>query len=820
MVRKLQSVAWAILLVSMSSAARSDEARAVQGPPIDQPNRFYVSNRQPLRVSPFVKLPIGSIEPKGWLRNELMLEASGMTGHLEEISGWCDFKTSAWADPEGKGKHGWEEMPYWLKGYGDLGYVLKNEQIIDHARKWIDAILATQREDGWFGPRELLTSKECDGKADLWPNMLALNVVQSWYEYGHDPRVIAFMTKYFKWELNYPADDFLRGYWPKIRAGDNLESVYWLYNRTGEPWLLDLAKKIHDHTADWTGGVANLHNVNFAQSFREPAEYWQQAMDDKFLHATERDYDQVMGEWGQVPGGGFGADENARKGYVDPRQGFETCGIVEYMHSFEMLTKITGNPLWSDRCEEIAFNSLPAALTPDLKGLHYLTCPNQVSLDPNDKSPGVQNGGTMFSYSPGAVYRCCQHNVAMGWPYFAEELWLATADNGLCASIYSASEVTAKVGDGTEVKLVEQTDYPFSDTIHLKLSATKPVQFPLYLRVPRWCQQPKVEVNGKVLEPTAKPLSYLVIDRTWNDGDAITLTLPMKISLRVWHKNHDSVSVDRGPLTYALQIGEKWQRYGGSDKWPDLEVLPTTHWNYGLIVNENDPASSFEVVAKDGPLAEPPFTPQNVPIKLKAKAKHIPQWTTDEKGLIRPLQPSPVKSNEPTETVTLIPMGAARLRISSFPVIGDGPEAHDWQTMPKAPQASWCNPSDTTTALNDGIVPTNSNDQSIPRFTWWDHKGTSEWVQYDFDKPRKVSGVSVYWFDDETSGGGCRVPASWQVLYRSDGQWKPVNTAGDYGVAKNRFNSIAFEQVSTSGLRLQVKLRDGYSGGILEWKVQ
>ena len=670
-----------VVVAGGSCAGAEDQVRVVDRPPEGLRNRFYISNRPPLRPSAFVKLPVGSITLGGWLRGQLRLEADGMTGHLQEISPWCDFNTSAWTDPAGQGKHGWEELPYWLKGYGDLGYVLKDEQIIAQARKWIEAILATQDESGWFGPRELLNSRECDGHADLWPNMLALNVLQSWYEYGHDERVIPFMMRYFKWELNYPDKDFLRGYWPPIRAGDNLESVYWLYNRTGEAWLLDLAKKIHAHSANWTAGVANLHNVNFAQGFREPAEYWQQANDDNtYLHATEHDYDQVMDEWGQVPGGGFGADENARKGYIDPRQGFETCGIVEYMHSFEMLMKITGNPVWIDRCEDLAFNSLPAALTPDLKGLHYLTCPNQVSLDRNDKSPGVQNGGTMFSYSPREVYRCCQHNVAMGWPYYAEGLWLATPDNGLCASLYCASTVTAKVGDGTEVKISATTAYPFSDTIELKISLPKAVEFPIYFRVPHWCEAPELKINDRSADVQARSDSFIVATRRWNNDDRVTLRLPMKLSLRVWHKNHDSVSVDRGPLTFALQIGEKWQRYGGSDQWPDSEVLPTTPWNYALVLDEKNPAASFEVVQRD-PSVGHPFSPLTVPIRLTARAKRIEQWATDSKGLIEPLQQSPVKSAAPIETVTLIPMGAARLRISAFPVSGDGADAHEWNSQ-------------------------------------------------------------------------------------------------------------------------------------------
>ena len=654
-------------------AAQAAEAKGVQVLPMapaQGKNLHYRGNRPPLAPSPFMKLPIGSITPRGWLRHQLELEANGMTGRLPEVSKWCKFEGNAWASPVGQGHSGWEELPYWLKGYGDLGYVLKDERIIREARKWIDAVLASQEESGWFGPRSLQSSLE--GKPDLWPHMVMCNVLQSFYEYTGDERVLPFLTKYFKWLNTRPGDNFGAGYWPKIRFGDNIETLYWLYNRTGDVFLLDLARRIHDNMANWSSDVINWHNVNIAQGFREPGVFYLQARDGKFLQAAERNYRKVMDLYGQFPGGGFAGDENCRPGFTDPRQGFETCGIVEFMHSFEMLTKISGNPLWSDRCEEIAFNSFPAALTPDGKGLHYLTCANQVQLDKSNHAPGVENGGTMFSYSPFEVYRCCQHNVSHGWPYYAEELWLATADNGLCASLYAASEVSAKVGDGSTVKIVEETGYPFSDSVALRISAAQAVDFPLYLRIPRWCEKPAVKVNGKRLSLKGQPLSYAIIKRIWNDGDTVTLHLPMHIAVRTWEKNHNAVSVDYGPLTFSLKIGEQWLQYGQNSAWPEWELLPTTSWNYGLVLNERNPAKSFDAVRKPGPILANPFTPGTVPITLRAKAKKIPAWKIDNLGLVGKLQDSPVQSDEPTETVTLIPMGAARLRISAFPVIGAG----------------------------------------------------------------------------------------------------------------------------------------------------
>jgi hypothetical protein len=337
------------------------------------------------------------------------------------------------------------------------------------------------------------------------------------------------------------------------------------------------------------------------------------------------------------------------------------------------------------------------------------------------------------------------------------------------------------------------------------------------LRIPRWCDAAQVEVNGKVQGPTPGPARWVCLTRTWADGDQVVLRLPMKVTVRTWEANHRSVSVDRGPLTYSLQIGERWERYGGTDEWPALECFPTTPWNYGLVLDAQNPARSFEVRRRPGPVPDQPFTPDSAPIALTAKARRIPEWKL-EGTMVGLLQDSPAYTTEPVEEITLIPMGCARLRISAFPTVSDGPEAHKWTEPPKPPLASHCNPSDTTLALNDGLLPANSNDHSIPRMTWWDHRGTVEWVQYDWDKPRVVSWVEVYWFDD-TGVGQCRVPASWRLLYREGERWVPVDAAGPYGVAKDRFNRVEFTPVQTSALRLEVQLQEKFSGGILEWRV-
>jgi hypothetical protein len=346
----------------------------------------------------------------------------------------------------------------------------------------------------------------------------------------------------------------------------------------------------------------------------------------------------------------------------------------------------------------------------------------------------------------------------------------------------------------------------------------------LYLRVPKWCG--KAELVSEQDFDTQSAGNYLIIDRRWKDGDAVTLRLPMETGIRRWEQNGNVASVDRGPLTYSLQLGEKWEKYGGSEQWPEWQVTPQTPWNYGLVLDEKEPARAFEVVKKqwDG-IAKPANSLDRYDIELKAKAKKIPNWVADEKGVAGELQPSPVKSDERVETVTLIPMGAARLRISAFPVIGSGAGAREWKKPAKSPvSASHVNPGDTVGALIDGWEPKNSADTSLPRFTWWDHKGTVEWVQYDFDNPRKLTKSSVYWFDDRAAGGGCRVPERWGMFYRDvrgSEEWKPLRSKGRYPTpAPDKFNVVELEPVEATAVRLQVQLQKGYSGGILEWRVE
>jgi len=663
----------AILIAGLAAGSRvlrpieTMQVFSVKVPSAAGRNPHYISNREPLTPSPLIKLPIGAIEAKGWLLSQLRLMRTGFTGRLNELSkflgsgsGWLTLRDS-----------GWEEMPYWLKGYGDLGYILKDGDMTAVARKWIEETLGSQEPDGYFGPPD---NKK---NFDLWPNMIMLFVLQSWFEKSGDPRIIPFMTNYFRYELELPQEKFLPGSWQKLRGGDNLESVYWLYNRTGDAFLLELGRKLFARTSDWTSPILTpgrertdrissfLHGVNIAMGFRHPGVYYQQSGDRTHLDAVESNYRQVMDLYGQQPGGMFGADENIRPGAIDPRQGAETCSMVEFMYSDESLLKITGEARYAERCEEIAFNSLPASVMPDYRGLHYLTAPNLISCDSSGEHD-FQNDGTLVSYDPWS-YRCCQHNFAFGWPYFSEHLWMATQDEGLAAVLYAPSEVRAKVTGGVEVRITEDTFYPFGDFLDFTVRPSEPVEFPFYLRIPEWSESIRILVNGEELKSPAGASSYLVLKKTWTDGDVVRLVLPQKIKVTTWPKIGNAVSVRRGPLWYSLKIGEEWKRYGGTDAWPAYEILPTTPWNYGLSLNPADPESSIRLAGQSPP-AYQPFAPQAASIVLKARARRIPGWKED-KRMVGKVLFSPARTKAPLEDIMLIPMGCARLRISVFPTV-------------------------------------------------------------------------------------------------------------------------------------------------------
>lgn len=661
-------------------------ARVVGKPDASRPIDHYVSNRDPLLPGPFAKLPLGAVRAHGWVRRQLDLMTAGQVGRLKELSKFLADDNGWFGTPN----DGWEEQPYWFRGFHDLGVLTDDEKIKSESKRWIEAVFASQQQDGYFGPPAMkaVTGKNGRVVVDLWPHMVMIDALRSYWEVTGDQRVIDLLTAFFRYCREIPEKQFVppsdrefgnwRAFIQWTRSGDMLPHIYWLYNITGDTWLLDVATRFHEHVEPPGEEWLHVHVVHFTQRFREPGNYYAQSHDPKHLRETERWYEHHMGTWGQQPGGIFGADECIRPGKTDPKQGSETCAMIEFNKSFYIVGQITGQALYADRVEDIMFNSFPASQTADLKALHYLTAANQPQLDAS-REHDYFNKGRQIDYSP-HIYRCCQHNIAMGWPYYVEHMWTAAAGNGLAAWLYGPCEVTAKVAGGQDVAIREETAYPFDTNVRLTLSCSAGVDFPLYLRVPRWCEGFLASVNGEAVDIGAHPGQWLVIEREWEDGDVVEIEMPVKLSVKVWEKSSNSVTVNRGPLSYSLRIAEDWRRQEtGTDEWPDWEVFPTTPWNYGLIYDPDDLDSSFQVI-ETGRVADQPWTLQDAPIAIKAKGKRIPNWKLIDET-VTDLQPGPIRSDQPVEDITLIPMGCARLRISCFPVIGEGPDAREWKDV-------------------------------------------------------------------------------------------------------------------------------------------
>ncbi|MBR0276589.1 MAG: glycoside hydrolase family 127 protein [Prevotella sp.] len=676
-----------ILLAACTMTTMAGQAQT-EATVVDRPvlaaSANYPGYRAPLHGGYLLKLPVGKVRPKGWLLEYLKRQRTGLNGQLGTVSAWLDKSGNQWLSDTGD--HGWEEVPYWLRGYSSLSYILNDEAMKQESQVWFEAVLKNLKPDGFLGPRN--TS---GGRPEVWAQMIMLWALQTYYEHSGDERVLTAMTNYFKWELSVDDNLFLEDYWENKRGGDNEWSVIWLYNRTGDESLLPLIEKLHRNTCNWMmkDDLPNWHGVNVAQGFREPATYYVLTGDEQTLQCAYDNQRYMREKYGQVPGGMYGADENARAGYGDPRQGAETCAVVEQMASDEMMMGITGDPSWADHCEDVAFNTLPAALTSDMRALRYITSPNMAISDGKNHAPSIDNSlRGMLSMSPFSS-RCCQHNHGMGWPYFAEHLVMATTDNGLATMLYAANETTAMVADRQEVTLTEQTNYPFEEEVRFTLSTAQAVTFPLYLRIPAWADQATVHVNGEALGVAAQAGKYVRLERRWQDGDQVVLRMPMSFSTCIWQKNKSSISVNYGPLTLSLKIGERYQQRDSRDHeivqddshwqagvdaslWPAYEIFANSDWNYSLVVDDQDWPKQLSVSRRAWPADNFPFTLESVPLQFKAVGRKVPSWTMDATGMtgLLPTVFAPREAVE--EVIELVPMGAARLRISAFPK-----EAHD-----------------------------------------------------------------------------------------------------------------------------------------------
>ncbi len=659
-----------LLVILLAAGVQSASARRQNAMP---PSTAQGSvTRSPLAETPYATLPLGQVKAEGWLDDQLRRAADGLTGRLDELYETVG-PSNAWRGGEGDS---WERGPYWLDGLVPLAHLLDDETLKAKAQPWIEWILSSQREDGYFGPRPDDASASTyqlqrASKEDWWPRMVVLKVLQSHFEATGDERVLPFMARYFRYQLDHlrerPLDHWTQ--WARSRGGENQASVLWLYDRVGDPTLLELSDLLFEQTLDWTAAFerdwpdrsyAPTHVVNVAMGVKQPAVQYLRTGDERFLAAVVRGLQVLRDRHGQVQGM-FSGDEMLHG--TDPTQGTELCAIVEFMYSLETLMWISGDVAFADHLERVAYNALPAHVADDFMTRQYFQQPNQVRISVQSRNFATDHSGTDLCFGLLSGYPCCTTNMHQGWPKFVQHLWLSSRDGGLAALAYGPSRVTTRLPSGVEVTIREETAYPFEEQIRFVVQPDTAVRFPLHLRIPAWADSARLEVNGGLINTFAGG-RVAVVEGVWQPGDEVVLHLPMNVTHGRWHEN--AVSVERGPLVYALPIADREQQVPSpsAERYGTLlqEIHPTQPWNYGLLLT----GSSDGVQLKQTELTGYPWTVSAVPVRLQMIGRRIPRWV-EYNHSAGPLPYSPVRSEEADEDLELVPYGATRLRVSTFP---------------------------------------------------------------------------------------------------------------------------------------------------------
>ena len=587
----------------------------------------------------FEFLNVNCLQPQGWLKKQLELQAKGLHGNLDKV--WPDVKDSKWI---GGDREGWERMPYFLDGFIPLAYLLKDDDMISRAKKYVDYILKGQLEDGCFYPN----GDKNNFLPDIWSLFLLLKVLVVYYECTLDDRIeqavydaLKFLDKYI--------DAYTPYNWAAARWFECLISIRWLYERRRERWLLDLADRLKCFGFDYkeiipqwkkikTTWALDTHVVNVAMALKSEALYCE--LTGKKRKGLAEKMLQTLFKYHGTAYGHFTGDECLSGN--SPVHGSELCGIVEAMYSYEWLLAITGDAKWGDYLENLAFNGLPATVSEDMWTHQYDQQVNQIACTVFEKPIFRTNNGeaNLFGLEPN--FGCCTANFGQGWPKFALSAYFKEDD----ALVISSPLPMSVNFDGNLVQI--NSEYPFRKGY--TLTAEKDVT--VKIRIPSWA-----EVSASV--PFTMEHGFMRIKVRGGESVGVTFDMRPVLMDRVGGRK----CLKYGALLFALPIeSEKtmreYEKNGVERKFPycDYSFTPKSAWNYAF--------KSENFVVEELPF-DNAFSRENPPLKIKGEFYPV-KWNF-EKGYDLVVSTDAGKKVVGTaEELSMQPYGTTYLRITEM----------------------------------------------------------------------------------------------------------------------------------------------------------
>lgn len=604
---------------------------------------------------------IGQVRPAGWMKEVLIAQSRGLSGHIR-VAGH-PFDKEGWGAAEEKRMGHWadyEQTAYWADGALRLGYFVGDRELTQQVRDWIDYQLQNARPDGFLGP-------ELD---NLWPHVVFFRAIMAEYSATGDSRIIEALSRHYKnaerSKLLIKTDGYDFDF--NERTMLHIEMLCWLYQKTGDAFFLDKAEQTYKTFCELGGPftmqafaseeVPIVHSVSSSETLKIPVILYINTGKKEYLNAALHGLKKVYAYHGLadgVPSGNEAHDWNR------PNEVHETCDISDAQWMLGYFLQATGDVHWADLMEQICFNAAMGVVTKDFKALQYYGSPNQVIARENSSPCTYIGGQDRMAYRVAHGPACCNGNMTRMIPLFCSRQWMKKGEDGIAAVLYAPSDFKAQVGaKGREVTIREETNYPFDEHIRFTVDVARPTEFSFWLRIPEWCRDASIRVNGRPQHLFCGAGSFTEIRRTFRQGDVVELCLPMKPQFV--EMPYNGLSVYRGPLLFALNVTADAKiiekRMFDGIEFRSYFLTPVSEWNYALT----DRSRIEEVKSGDYTRL---WDPEKTPVRLKVHAAKVLNWQL-YRGVFTPDIPSVINMGE-ERAVELIPMGATLLRISVFP---------------------------------------------------------------------------------------------------------------------------------------------------------